>query len=72
MLLEIASYKYESFGFPNIFLSFSPTFKSWGVAWRNPVKFNNSDFAEGTTPSEACEIALRFIKDNPELFTKKP
>lgn len=71
MLLEIVSYKYESYGFPYVFMDYSQTFKTWSITWRNPVKFKNEEERHTNTPNEACKKALEFIKDNPEIFTKK-
>lgn len=70
MLIEIVSYKYESAGFPYVFLDYSQTFGTWGITWRNPRKFSNGEQTEGRTPNEACKKALEFIKNNPEIFKK--
>ena len=71
MLLYIVSYKYKSHGFPYVFLDYSQTFKEWSITWRNPVEFSNKEQLKGDTPNEACKKALEFIKENPEIFTKK-
>lgn len=68
MLIEIVKYKYESSGFPYVFLDYSQTFNYWSVTWRNPVKFSNKEQARGKTPHEACENAMVFIKSNPQIF----
>ena len=70
MLIEIVSYKYQSYGFPYVFMDYSQTFKTWSITWRNPVKFKNDEERNGSTPNEACKRALEFIKDNPKIFTK--
>ena len=62
MLIEIASVKYESFGFPFVCLDYSSTFNEWCITWRNPVNFTNEEVNTGSkTPTEACIKALRFI-----------
>lgn len=68
MLIEIVKYKYESYGFPFVFLDYNQSFKDWSITWRNPVKFNNDDKLKGKTPNEACKNALDFIKNNPDIF----
>lgn len=70
MLIEIVSYKYESFGFSHVWIDYSQTFKVWSVIWRNPSKFSNEQQTYGKTPHEACVKALKFIKDNPKIFYK--
>lgn len=70
MLIEIVNYKYNSAGFPFVFLCYNRTFKYWSITWRNPIDFNNSEQSKGITPNEACKNALEFIKDNPQFFTK--
>lgn len=70
LLIEIVSYKYESLGFPYVFLDYSQTFKTWSVTWRNPVMFSNGKNSEGSTPNEACKKALEFIWANPQIFKK--
>lgn len=70
MLIEIVSYKYESFGFPHVWLDYSQSFKCWTITWRNPAKFSNEKQTQGETPNESCIKALKFINDNPEIFYK--
>lgn len=70
MLIEIVSYKYDSAGFPYVFLDYSQYFGYWAITWRNPMKFSNEKQAQGKTPNEACKKALEFIKNNPNIFTK--
>ena len=71
MLIEIAEYKYDASGFPHVFMDYSQHYKRWSITWRNPIDFNNSDKTKGQTPNEACKNALKFIKDNPEIFNHK-
>jgi hypothetical protein len=53
--------KYESYGFPMVFLDYNYAFKCWGVVFRNPVNFSNPDIKE-KTPLEACYKMLDFLK----------
>lgn len=69
MLIEIVKYKYKSYGFPFVFMDYSQTFKKWAITWRNPADFNNEKQTEGATPNEACKKALKFIEDNPKIFS---
>jgi hypothetical protein len=70
MLIEIVSYKYESAGFPYVFLDYNQFFDYWSITWRNPVKFSNEEKRHGKTPNEACQKALEFIKSNPNIFKR--
>lgn len=70
MLIEIIQYDYKSYGFPYVFMSYSKTWNVWNINWRNPVSFVNEKQAEGSTPNEACNNAMKFIKDNPKMFKK--
>ena len=70
MLIEIVKYKYESAGFPYVFLDYSQYFKTWSITWRNPMGFSNEKQTNGNTPNEACKKALEFIKNNPKIFKK--
>jgi hypothetical protein len=69
MLIEISSYKYKSYGFSCVFLTY--TLGTWEIIWRNPHEFSNNDQTLSSTPNEACKKALEFIKNNDKLFTKK-
>ena len=70
MLIEIASYRYKSFGFSHVFMDYSQHCKVWHITWRNPVQFSNGKQTEGKTPNEACINALNFINQNPKIFFK--
>jgi hypothetical protein len=70
MLIEIVKYKYNSAGFPYIFLDYTPTFNFWSITWRNPTAFSNEEQTKAQTPNEACKKALEFIKSNPRLFIR--
>jgi len=70
MLIEIVSYKYDSAGFPYVFLDYSQSFGYWAITWRNPVDFSNEKQTNASTPNEACKKAMQFIKDNPKIFKK--
>ena len=72
MLIEIVNYKYQSYGFPYVFLDYSQTFKTWSISWRNPIQFTNTDDRHGETPNDACKKAIDFIRANPDKFTHKP
>lgn len=69
MLIEIVKYKYNTYGFPYVFLDYSPMFGYWSVTWRNPIDFTNEKQTDSKTPNEACKKALEFIKANPKIFT---
>jgi len=53
--------KYDSFGFPLVFLDYDYTFKSWCVCFRNPANFTNPDIKE-KTPLDACHRMFDFLK----------
>ena len=70
MLIEIVKYNYKSAGFPYVFMDYSQSFKYWSITWRNPVDFSNEKETQGKTPNEACKKALKFIKNNPSIFSR--
>lgn len=77
--MEIVKYKYKSYSFPYVFLNYNQRFEYWSVTWINPVDFvNGNDLfmdkvninTHANTPKESCKKALKFIKDNPQIFKK--
>jgi hypothetical protein len=70
MLIEIISYQYNTYGSQYVFLDYSYMFKTWSITWRNPVEFSNDDKLLSATPREACEKALQFINERPNIFKK--
>ncbi len=54
--------KYESYGFPVIFLDYDYSFRHWSVSFRNPVNFSNPDIKEDD-PLIACHKMLDFLRN---------
>lgn len=53
--------RYESSGFPMVFLYYNYSFRYWSVVFRNPINFNNPEIKE-KTPIEAVYKMLDFLK----------
>jgi hypothetical protein len=53
--------KYNSYGFPLVFLDYDYTFKSWSVVFRNPANFKNPDI-KAKTPLEAVHQMFDYLK----------
>jgi hypothetical protein len=70
MLIEIVEYDYKAWGVPYVFADYSKSNKKWSITWRNPVDFSNEKQTQGRTPNEACKKALKFIKNNPSIFSR--
>lgn len=54
--------KYESFGFPMVFLAYNYTFGYWDVGFRNAKNFENPEI-KGETPLGAAHQMLDFLRD---------
>ena len=60
-LTELTKIKYNSFGFPFVFLSYDFETKKWSCTLRNPKDFQNPN-TESDTPNEAVKKLLEFLK----------
>jgi len=70
MLEEIASYKHKTF--KDTCISVDYNYEAWFLSIKEKITSRVPILVKaGKTPREACLNALKYIKENPELFTKK-
>ena len=53
--------RYDSLGFPMVFLYYNYSFDNWEVMFRNPRNFENPEI-KAKTPLEACHTMLDFLR----------
>lgn len=54
--------KYESMGFPIVFLYYNYTFKCWSMSFRNPSNFSDPNI-KTKTPLEAVHKMLDYLNE---------